>query len=138
METQMTEKTSATPPPAAPRAEWPPILDRYQREVAATDPEHQPRRTTRRYHGEEVSVWYGRVHVDDVDGWVDNIRLKHYLRRWRVRQGDITKQPTTQEIYEIMLEADREESAQSKKPFHLERMARNIVANGVQEPIFIH
>ena len=120
------------------RPEWPRILDRYVREVAIADPEHQPRRTTRRYHGREVSLWYGRIHIDDVEGWVDNIRLKHYLRRWRVRQADMTKLPTTQDIYEIMLEADREESAQSKKPFHLERMARNIAANGVQEPIFIH
>src|SRR5262249_33517096 len=43
-----------------------------------------------------------------------------------------------QDIYEIMVEADRDETAQSRKPFHLERMATNIVANGVQEPIFIH
>lgn len=120
------------------RPEWPPILDRYIREVAGTDPEHQPRRTTRYYHGREVTVWYGRVHIDDIEGWVENIRLKHYLRRWRVRQDDMTKQPTTQNIYEIMLEGDREETAQSKKPFHIERMARNIAANGIQEPIFIH
>ncbi len=120
------------------RPDWPPILDRYVREVAATAPEHQPRRTTRRYHGQEVPVWYGYVHVDDVEGWVENIRLKHYLRRWRVRQGDLARQPTTQDIYEIMLEADREETAQSRKPFHLERMARNIAANGIQEPIFVH
>ncbi len=127
-----------TSAPLASRPDWPQILDRYVNEVAGSDPEHQPRRTTRKYHGREVPVWYGRVHVDDVDGWVENIRLKHYLRRWRVRQGDMTKQPTTQDIYEIMIEADREEPAQSKKPFHLDRMARNIGGNGVQEPIFIH
>ena len=76
--------------------------------------------------------------LSDLGGWVENIRLKHYLRRWRARQGDMAKQPTTQDIYEIMIEADREESAQGKKPFHLERMARNIAGNGVQEPVFIH
>jgi hypothetical protein len=130
--------TPPVPTPTATRPEWPPILDRYMREVASTDPEHRPRRTTRHYHGKEVSLWYGRVHVDDVEGWVENIRLKHYLRRWRGRQGDLTKEPTTQEIYEIMLEADRDETAQSKKPFHIERMAENIASNGVQEPIFIH
>jgi hypothetical protein len=134
----MTQDDSGAAQAGSPRPEWPPILDRYLQEVAGTDPEHQPRKTTRHYHGKEVSVWYGRVHVDDVEGWVENIRLKHYLRRWRVRQGDMTKQPTTQDIYDIMIEADREESAQSKRPFHLERIAANIVANGVQEPIFIH
>lgn len=123
---------------SADRPEWPPILDRYVSQVAGADTEHHPRRTTRRYHGREVSIWYGRVHIDDVEGWVENIRLKHYLRRWRVRNGDMARQPTTQEIYEIMLEADREETSVSKKPFHLERMAQNIAANGVQEPLFIH
>lgn len=119
----------------APTGDWPAILDRYVREVSSTDPEHMPRRTMRRYHGRDVPVWFGRVHVDDVEGWVENIRLKHYLRRWQVRQGQPGKIPTTQEIYEIMIEADREES---RKPFHLERMAANIVANGIQEPIFVH
>ena len=122
--------------PAA-RPEWPAILDRYVREVGG-GPEHQPRRMIRRYHGHKVTVWYGRVHIDDVEGWVENIRLKHYLNRWRKRQGDATKSPTTQEIYEIMIEADREESAQSKKPFHLERLGWNIATNGIQEPLFIH
>ena len=122
---------------ASARPEWPGILDRYVREVGG-GAEHQPRRMVRMYHGHKVSVWYGRVHIDDVEGWVENIRLKHYLNRWRQRQGDATKSPTTQEIYEIMIEADREESAQSKKPFHLERLGRNIVTNGIQEPLFIH
>lgn len=120
-----------------PRPEWPAILDRYVEEVGG-GPEQNPRRMKRMYHGHKVSVWYGRVHIDDVEGWVENIRLKHFLNRWRTRQGDATKTPTTQEIYEIMIEADREEPAQSKKPFHLERLATNIVTNGIQEPLFIH
>ena len=73
-----------------------------------------------------------------MEGWVENTRLKHYLNRWRMRLGDAAREPTTQEIYDIMIEADREESAQSKKPFHLERLAKNIGINGIQEPIFIH
>ena len=120
-----------------PRPEWPAILDRYVQEVDA-GPEYQPRRMARMYHGHRVTVWTGRVHIDDVAGWVENLRLKHYLSRWRMRLGDATRVPTTQEIYEIMIEADREETAQSKKPFHLERMAKNIGTNGIQEPIFIH
>lgn len=121
-----------------PRSEWPPILDRYVREVAGSDTEHHPRRTTRRYHGREVPVWYGRVHVDDVEGWVENIRLKHYLRRWRARRNDMSAVPTTEDIYDIMIEADREEAGASRKPFSLERLAKNIATNGVQEPIFVH
>ena len=119
------------------RPEWPRILDRYVRDVGGGSETH-PRRMKKMYHGLAVSVWHGRVHIDNVEGWVDNIRLKHYLNRWRMRQGDPTKTPTTQDIYEIMLEADREETKYSKKPFHLERLASNIATNGIQEPLFIH
>ena len=119
------------------RPEWPGILDRYVREVASNDPEHMPRRLLRRYHGVEVNLWYGRIHVDDVEGWVENIRLKHYLRSWQVQRGSVQARPTTDDIYDIMTEADREETAETKKPFHIERLARNIATNGVQEPILV-
>ena len=45
-----------------PRPEWPAILDRYVQEVGA-DPEYQPRRMARMYHGLSVTVWHGRVHI---------------------------------------------------------------------------
>lgn len=116
---------------------WPKILDRYVRTEEPSDAGQYPRKVIRRYHGHEIEVWQGRVHIDDVGGWVDNVRLKHYLRRWQARRGTPTATPGTQEIYEIMVEADREENAESKRPFHIERMATNIAANGVQEPIFV-
>lgn len=117
---------------------WPAIFDRYVKTLPEGSTEHLPRRTNRKYHGRDVTVWYGRVHIDDVGGWVENIRMKHYLNRWRARLNDNSRRPTTEEIYEIMIEADDEERSQSKKPFHLDRMAANIVTNGVQESIFVH
>lgn len=115
---------------------WPPIFDKYLEEFSSSGMA-QPHKLVRRYHGIDVPLWYGRVDVNDVGGWVENIRLTHYLNQWRRRRGDPNARPSTDEIYEIMLEADREERSESRKPFHIERLAQNIASNGVQEPLFI-
>lgn len=117
---------------------WPSILNRYVQEVAKYDKESHPRKTVRRYHGHDASLWYGKVHVDDIEGWVDNTRLKHYLRRWQSHKGNPALQPTTDDIYDIMIEADEEEPQDIKKPFHLSRLAQNIVRNQIQEPVVLH
>lgn len=124
--------TESRPAPA-----WPPILDRYVREVASADSDQHPRPILRKYHGNEVSMWYGRVHVEDIDGWVENVRLKHYLRSWQQRRGDFSARPTTDDIYDIMIDADRKETKESSKPFQIERLATSIAANGVQEPVVL-
>lgn len=118
------------------KRDWPKILQRYVDEFKPT-PEHQPRRVRRRYNGEEVMLWSGFLHVDDVQGYAENIRLRHYLERWRQQRGDPKLVPASEDIYEIMVEADRDERREEKKPFHIERMAYNIVRNGVQEPIIV-
>lgn len=118
--------------------EWPAILQRYMDETGTSSSEFFPRRVFRRFHGKETTLWQGFVHVEDIEGYVENIRLKYYLNRWRERRSDPNLQPTTDEIYEIMIEADREEPKESKKPFHVERMALNIAQNGIQEPIIIY
>lgn len=123
---------------SSPTTQWPQILDRYVQEVAKDDKENHPRKTVRRYHGRDVSLWVGKVHVDDVDGWVENTRLKHYLRRWQSRNSEPLLLPTTDDIYDIMVEADEEEQTEAKKPFHLDRLAQNIVRNQIQEPVVIH
>ena len=122
---------------ASSRPEWPSILDRYVREVGSNGTEHTPRRVQRRYHGLDLNLWYGLIHVEDVEGWVENIRLKHYIRNWQVSRGSFEVRPTSDDIYDIMVEADRDETAETKKPFHIERLARNIATNGMQEPILV-
>lgn len=114
----------------------PVIFDRYVKQYP--DKENGPRRTVRRYHGRDVNLWLGKVHVDDIEGWVENTRLKHYLRRWQSRRADNDAVPTTDDIYQIMIEADEEESSEASKPFHIDRLAKNIVRNQVQEPVVIH
>ena len=116
---------------------WPLILQRYVQETGATEPEYLPRRVKRRFHGLKTTVWQGHIHVEDIHGWVENRRLKYYLQRWRATVHDPDRSPTDDEIYQIMLEADAEQSADLKKPFHLERIARNIARNAITEPIIV-
>lgn len=119
----------------APANEYPPLFQRYVAETS--NPEYAPRRVQRRFHGVDVVLWYGRVHVNDIEGFAENIRLRFFLNKWREKQRDLHREPTSDEIYEIMIEADREEAQESKKPFHVTRMADNIARNGIQEPLIV-
>ncbi|MCC7531217.1 MAG: ParB N-terminal domain-containing protein [Candidatus Melainabacteria bacterium] len=115
--------------------QFPLLLNRFVDECAKGNNDFQPRKIVRRFHGLPVSVWRGKVHIDDIDGWVDNIRIRHYLHRWR--KDDPSRNPTTDDIYKIMVDADEEETQERKKPFHIERMASNISRNGIQEPVIL-
>ncbi len=118
-------------------SEYPDIFQRYVDEVKP-DAIGLPRLTTRRFHGREIHLWYGYVHVDNVEGYVENLRLRFYLNRWHSRQQEPQRVPTTDEVYEIMVEADKEERRESDRPFHIERMADNIVRNNIREPIILY
>jgi hypothetical protein len=125
------------PQKAKPGQNYPPILGRYVREVGGTNGEGSPRRITKKFHGLEISGWSGRIHVEDIRGWVENKRLKLYLSQWRDRRGKPNAVPTTDEMYELMLEADRGDDGEKQKVFHVERLASSIARNGIQEPIII-
>lgn len=116
---------------------WPLILQRYVDEVKPPEIE-LPRPVVRRFHGREVPLWLGKVHIDDVEGYVENLRLKYYLNRWLSSQGEGDHTPTTDDIYSIMVEADHGEPREKKKPFHIERIANNITRNDVREPIILY
>ncbi len=92
---------------------------------------------TKKFHGTEVQLYEGFVHVDDVEGWVENGRIENFLNKWRHNQSSPSKNPTTDEIYKVMISADDSERKMSKKPFKLERLAESIIRNGVQEPLLI-
>jgi hypothetical protein len=115
---------------------WPHIFDRYLQEPGAT-PEILPRRETKRFHGQEITGWTGKINVTDVEGYVENKRLKIYLNRWRNNGRGPTAVPTTDEMYQIMVDADAEEKRDDKKIFHIERIAQSICRNGVQEDIIV-
>src|SRR5438045_838647 len=117
------------------KGRWPATLNRYLQEVKSAG-DYEPRRERRRFHGTDVTGWRGLVHVDDIVGWVENDRLRYYLKRWRARKKDSSLEPSTDEIYEIMVEADREESGE-RKPFHVERIAASIARNGITDPVIL-
>ena len=85
--------------------DYPDIFKRYIEETAP-DPANMPRHVKRRFHGREVPLWFGYVHVDDVEGYVENLRLRFYLKRWQSEIGNGGKEPTTDEVYQIMVHAD--------------------------------
>jgi len=122
---------------AAPTNGWPAILSNYLAENSSATPEYLPRRVRKRFHNMDVTLWQGFIHFSGVEGYVDNIRLRFYLNKWRTDSKNKHRQPTTDDIYQIMVDADNEEKKERKKPFHVERMAENIARNGVQEPIIV-
>ena len=117
--------------------DYPDIFNRYINETTP-GPTTMPRRTERRFHGREVPLWFGYVHVDDVEGYVENLRLRFYLKRWQSEMGNAGKDPTTDEVYQIMVGADAAERRESARPFHVARMADSIIRNSVREPIILY
>ena len=117
--------------------EYPDILQRYVDEMKP-GPMEMPRITSRRFHGREVQLWQGYVHVDNVEGYVENLRLRFYLRQWKSQPGNSQTVPSTDDVYNIMVQADEAERRDSDRPFHIARMSDNIVRNGVREPIIVH
>ena len=128
------KKTKAT------KVNYPPILARYVEATSGSDAA-APRRTTRKFHGLEISGWAGRIHVESIQGSVENKRLKLYLSQWRSRRGKSEAIPTTDELYDMMLDADRgddkDKVTEKQKVFHVERLASSIARNGIQEPIIV-
>ena len=117
--------------------DYPEIFGRYVDGVAP-DPTTMPRHVKRRFHGREVPLWFGYVHVDDVEGYVENLRLRFYLKRWQSKGGNGPRVPTTDEVYRIMVDADADEKRESARPFHIERIADSILRNSVREPIILY
>ena len=119
------------------RDDYPDIFQRYVDEMNPP-PMELPKRTTRRFHGRDVPLWQGYVHADSVEGYVENLRLRFYLNQWQAQHKESGGVPSTDEVYQIMVEADAGETRDSAKPFHIKRMADNIVRNSVREPIIVY
>ena len=86
----------------------------------------EPTIEPRLYHGSQVPLWRGMVRLSAIQGWAENPRLELEAKRW---QNDHAGAEITQEIlYDMM---------KKTKHVRLDELSRNIVANGLREPIVL-
>lgn len=122
--------------PQTTQPSYPAIFNRWIAEIGTGHPDALPRRVTKKFHGKEISGWSGKINILDVQGYPDNKRLKYHLIEWQKKPGKAGAIPTTQEIYEMMLKVDETEP-EDKNIFCLDRLAKSIARNGVQEDIIV-
>ncbi|MBL4849364.1 MAG: hypothetical protein JKY65_27875 [Planctomycetes bacterium] len=84
------------------------------------------------YHGIKVPMTCGYVKTRSVHLWDRNERLEIHLNQFRSRED---REPTPDELLDIMLSRlDLPGLAGTADQFAIEKLARSIVANGVQRP----
>jgi hypothetical protein len=88
----------------------------------------KPRQEVRYFHNRRVEGWSGYVKTDKIKGWVDNVRIALFVEKWKRDNGG--KSPTNDEILEWMVNDPHDE-------FALQKLAENIVKNGVRQQIII-
>ena len=80
----------------------------------------------RKYHGQTVQLWKGKVLISDIEGWVDNPRIEMAIQRLR---DDIGEQDITQEMVYDIMKSDRE--------VRLKDLRDDIRKNGLREPLVL-
>lgn len=87
-------------------------------------PKPEPVSKQRLYHGRTLTVWEGKVSVNDVQGWVDNPRITLHIKSLRHEKGRSAL--NQDEIFEIM---------KREKEMDIKGLSHNISENGLREPI---
>ena len=85
-----------------------------------------PRNEQRYFRGKPLSVWTGKVRIEDVQGWVENPRLDLHLKTFR--EAHANRDPEQDEILSIMT---------ADKDFKLSQLVTDIRENGVRTPIIL-
>ncbi len=86
----------------------------------------KPQEMDRHFGGRRLHVWYGHVHVDSVEGWVDNPRIDLERKRMKEIVGD---RPLTQdEVFELM---------KNDRSMKLRVLRDDILKNELKEPIVL-
>jgi len=85
-----------------------------------------PRYVTRVFHRKPVALFEGRVRTEDIQGWVDNVRISVLVKKF---ERDYSRRPTNKDLYTLLLDHDRE--------FKIKELARSIFWNGVRVPIIV-
>lgn len=88
----------------------------------------KPRYEVRYFHRRKIEVWSGYVRTKDIKGWVGNVRIDLFVKKWaRDHEGS---EPTNDDILQWMIRDQNEE-------FELSSLAESIVNNGVRQPVVI-
>jgi|GEM_PF-2039044 len=83
------------------------------------------------YHGVHVPMRCGYARTREVNLWDRNERLEIHLNQFRARED---REPTADELLDIMLGlADLPGLSEESDQFEVKKLARSIVANGVQK-----
>jgi hypothetical protein len=91
-------------------------------------PWQAPRLEVRYFHRKKIEVWNGYVRTKDIKGWVDNIRIKLFVDKWKRDHAGAL--PTNDDILGWM-------AADPNDEFRLHELADSIVKNGVRMPVVI-
>ena len=84
-------------------------------------------------------MWFGYVHVDDVEGYVENLRLRFYLKRWQSEEGEQQgRNPRPMRSIKSWLTPTPKKDGNLSAPSTIERMANSIIRNSIREPIILH
>lgn len=93
----------------------------------------KPRYEIRYFHRRKIEVWSGYVRTKNINGWVNNVRIDLFVKKWKRDNGGAL--PTNDDILHWML---RDQNALADgREFELSSLAESIVKNGVRQPIVI-
>jgi hypothetical protein len=93
----------------------------------------KPRYEVRYFHRRKIEVWSGYVRTKDIKGWVGNVRIDLFVKKWaRDHNGS---EPTNDDILQWMIR-DQNVLADGHE-FELSSLAESIVNNGVRQPVVI-
>ncbi len=95
----------------------------------------KPRYEVRYFHRRRVEVWSGYVKTKNITGWVENVRIRLFVKQWARDHNDA--QPTNEEILDHMRNDPHFSSDNKTREFELDSLAESIVKNGVRQPVVI-
>jgi len=109
-------------------------------------PDPEPVPEERMFNGKPYSGWYGRAHLLDLEGWIDNPRLDIPVEKWKEKHAG--RLPDNEALLEIMLEhsvdvkveeEDEEDDADGRRSRRnkLLELAQSISLNEVRTPLIL-
>lgn len=86
--------------------------------------EPNPKLVDRRYNGRKMTVWSGRVKIENIEGWGDNPRIELAKRTLQEKVGN--RELSQEELYDLM---------KREPDVRLTLLRDDILNNGLREPL---